>query len=212
MLNYIWAGLMLISVIFAALTGRMNQLTNAVLQGSQEGVTLTLALLGSMCLWSGIMKIADKGGLTAFLSKLFSPILKRLFGKDAGDAEAMKWITMNVTANILGLGNAATPLGLNAMKRLQQNNLQKDRATNAMIVFVVLNTASIQLIPTTVAVLRQKHGCSSPMAIMPALWCATITALLVGLIVAKALNRRSLQKEKGRNEKTTKHNKRGGKQ
>lgn len=197
MLNYIWAGLMLISVVFAALTGRMNELTNAVLKGSQEGVTLTLSLMGSMCLWTGVMKIADKGGITTFLSKLFSPILKRLFGKDADDPEAMKWITMNVTANILGLGNAATPLGLNAMNRLQKNNLQKDRATNAMIVFVVLNTASIQLIPTTVAVLRQKHGCASPMSIMPALWCATISALLVGLIVAKTLNRRSEKKKRG---------------
>ena len=188
-LNYIWAGMMILSILFGILNGRMGEVSQAVMEGGSNAVQLMLVLLGAMCLWSGLMRIAEKGGLTAIISKILSPITKWIFRGMDPKSPAGKAISMNMTANLLGLGNAATPLGLHAMKEMQRHNPEKQRATNWMVLFVVLNTASIQLIPTTVAAVRSGAGCSTPFDILPAVWLASALSVTAGICAAKLLRR-----------------------
>ncbi len=190
MMNYIWAALMLISFFCALATGRMEQLSEAVLAGAANAVELVFTMLGMMCAWTGLMKIADAGGITAILARVFYPLTKRLFPGYAKNSAASKAICMNVTANLLGLGNAATPLGIAAMKEMQKANPDSSTANNGMVMFVVLNTASIQLIPTFMGTLRAKYGSPLPFDILPAVWLASIVSLLVGVAVAKLLEGR----------------------
>lgn len=189
-MNYIWAGMMILSILFGILNGRMGEVSQAVMEGGSNAIQLMLVLLGAMCLWSGLMRIAEKGGLTSIISRILSPITKWIFRGMDPKSSAGKAISMNMTANLLGLGNAATPLGLHAMKEMQKNNPEKQRATNWMVLFVVLNTASIQLIPTTIAVIRGKYGAQTPMDILPAVWLTSLTGLVVGILVAKLLQRK----------------------
>jgi spore maturation protein A len=180
MLNYIWAGMMLISLISAAVLGKMEELTQAVMNGGKDAVSVCLTLLASLCLWGGMLKIAQAGGLTKIIAKIFSPVLKRLFNEKDADSKAMQAISMNVTANLLGLGNAATPLGIAAMRELAKET-DGINASNKMVTFVLLNTASLHLVPTTAAMLRTQHGSVSPMDIfLPAL-TASALALAAGL-------------------------------
>lgn len=188
MMNYIWPCLILISVLFGLLNGRAAEVSDAFFSGAADGVQLFITLLGMIILWSGIMKIAENIGLTKALSRLFSPVLRRLFPGVDADSPASRAISMNVAANMLGLGNAALPLGLSAMKEMQRQNKNKNVATNDMVMFVVMNTASVQLIPTTVAMLRAKYGSAAPMEILPAVWVTTVCAMAAGLIVAKLLS------------------------
>ena len=185
-MNQIWPCIMLLSVIFGAINGKMQAVSDAVFSGGQQAVELSLTLLGTICLWSGLMSIAEKAGLTRALSRLMSPVLRLLFPGLDPAGPAARAISMNVAANILGLGNAATPLGLNAMRQLQEENPQKDTASNHMILFVVMNTASIQLIPTTIAALRARYGSHSPMDVMPAIWISSVLSLCVGIVAAAA--------------------------
>ena len=188
-MDYIWGGMILLSLVFGACTGRMQEVSDAVFSGAGQGVEVCIALLGAMCFWSGLMKIADRSGITIFIGRLCRPIIRVLFptlGKNSPAAGAM---SLNFAANILGLGNAATPLGLKAMKCLQAENPRKDVASDNMLMFVVINTASLQIIPTTVATLRVKYGSVNPLDIMPAIWIASIGALLVGVLLAKLLNK-----------------------
>lgn len=191
MLNYIWAGLMLVSIVFGICTGRITQVSDAVFHGAGNAVQLFLTLLGVITLWSGLMKIAEKSGLTGYFAKVFSPLLHLLFPGLDPKGSAAHAISMNVSANLLGLGNAATPLGLMAMKELDKMNHNKGAASRHMVTFVVLNTASLQLIPTTLAALRMKHGSASPMEIMPAVWLASIVSLVAGMIVCRLLEKRA---------------------
>ena len=188
-MDYIWGGMILLSLVFGACNGRMQEVSDAVFSGAGQGVEVCIALLGAMCFWSGLMKIADRSGITIFIGRLCRPIIRVLFptlGKNSPAAGAM---SLNFAANILGLGNAATPLGLKAMKCLQAENPRKDVASDNMLMFVVINTASLQIIPTTVATLRVKYGSVNPLDIMPAVWIASIGALLVGVLLAKLLNK-----------------------
>ncbi len=191
MLNVIWLGLILISFVCAVFTGRMEQLSQAVMDGAGGAVTLVLSTAGMMCLWTGLMKIADRGGLTSLLARFFSPVLRRLFPDYPADSPAMKAICMNVTANLLGLGNAATPFGLAAMREMQQARLDGDtaRANNSMVLFVVLNTASIQLIPTFLGTVRMQYGSAEPFSILPAVWATSAGGLLAGVAMAFLLQR-----------------------
>ena len=188
-MDYIWGGMILLSLLFGACNGRMQEVSDAVFSGAGQGVEVCIALLGAMCFWSGLMKIADRSGITIFIGRLCRPIIRVLFptlGKNSPAAGAM---SLNFAANILGLGNAATPLGLKAMKCLQAENPRKDVASDNMLMFVVINTASLQIIPTTVATLRVKYGSVNPLDIMPAVWIASIGALLAGVLLAKLLNK-----------------------
>ncbi|OCN01923.1 spore maturation protein A [Clostridium sp. W14A] len=186
MLNYIWAGMILFSVFCAAVTGRMEPLSNAVLSGASGAVTLVLSMTGMMCAWTGLMKIADEGGLTLLLAKALNPLMRRLFPECKPGGPAVKAMCMNITANLLGLGNAATPLGIAAMQELKKNN-PTQTADNSMVTFVVLNTASIQLIPTTLGILRAQYGSAAPFEILPAVWVTSVCSVIVGLTAAKLM-------------------------
>lgn len=192
MMNFIWGGLMLVSILCALATGRMGELSGAVLSGAADAVQLVISLLGMMCLWTGLMKIAEKGGLTAILAKLFSPVMTRLFPDYKKDSPAIKAICMNITANLLGLGNAATPMGIAAMKEMAKARKtgMPAAADNGMVMFVVINTASLQLIPTMMSALRASHGAVSPFDVMPAVWITSICGLCVGVLTAKFLEKR----------------------
>lgn len=185
MMNYIWASIMIISVICALITGKINDLSSAVLTGASDAVNLVISILGMMALWTGIMKIAEKSGLTDFLAKIFSPVTKFLFPCYPPGSAASKAICMNITANFLGLGNAATPFGIKAMKEMQKKNLNSTTANNDMIMFFVINAASLQLIPTFLCTLRQKHGSANPLDVIVCLWITSLAALIIGIFSAK---------------------------
>ena len=190
MMNYIWAGIILVSIFCGMATGRISQVSQAIFTSAQDAVTLVISLLGAMCLWSGIMRVADQGGVTNGLARLFSPLLKKLFPGLPKDSKAARAISMNLSANLLGMGNAATPLGIAAMQELAKSNPSTDTADNRMITFVVMNTASLQLIPSTIAVIRANYGCEAPFDIIPAIIVSSLCALTVGIIMAKLLERR----------------------
>lgn len=187
MMNVIFAGIILFSFVFAALTGRMPQLSEAAMGQAGEAVTLVLSLTGMLCLWSGLMRIAQESGLTELLSRLLSPVTKRLFKGLRPNGEAVNAITMNLIANFLGLGNAATPLGIRAMYEMAKEQRADGAATNDMAMFVVVNTASIQLIPTTTAMLRMQAGSAAPLDILPATWIASVGSVAVGIVMAGLL-------------------------
>ena len=176
---------MLLALVSGGVTGRLEEVNTALLQGGSAAVSLLLTLGGAMCLWSGLLRIADKAGFTRFISRLAAPVMRLLFPGLPPEDEASRSIAMNVAANFLGLGNAATPLGLNAMAHVQERNPDKRCATRDMIVFAVLNTASVQLFPTTVAALRMEAGSPNPMAILPAVWVTAFGAALAALLVAR---------------------------
>ncbi|MCI1965445.1 MAG: spore maturation protein A [Oscillospiraceae bacterium] len=186
LLNYIWAGMILFSVICAAATGRMEQLSTSVLSGASDAVTLVLSMTGMMCAWTGLMKIADEGGLTLLLSKALNPLMRRLFPDCKAGGPAVKAMCMNITANLLGLGNAATPLGIAAMQELKKNN-PTQTADNSMVTFVVLNTASIQVIPTFLGTMRAQYNSAAPFDILPAVWVTSLCSVIVGLAAAKVM-------------------------
>ncbi len=188
MLNYIWFGMIAVSFICSLSTGRMDELSKAAVQGADKAVSLVISMAGVMCLWTGMMKIADKGGLTSIIAKILSPILSKLMPDYNKNSSAIRAVSANVTANLLGLGNAATPFGLVAMREMQKTNPLKDRPNNSMVMFVVINTASIQLIPTTVAALRQASGSEQPYNILPYIWIVSFLSLMVGIIIAVILS------------------------
>ena len=178
----------LLSLVFSAALGQISELSNNILTASEGAVKLTLTLLGSMAFWGGVMRIAEKSGFTKKLAVLFRPILRKLFAGIAVDGKAFNSIVMNITANIIGMGNAATPLGIKAIKELAKEEGATDYATRNIISFVVINTASIQLIPTTIATLRAAHGSSVPMEILPSVIVTSCVALFVGLTLVFILD------------------------
>lgn len=186
-MTYIWVGMLVLSVICGALTGRMEGVSAAAMGECIKAVELSITLLGSLCLWGGVMNIAEKSGLTEKISGWFYPLVGRLFRGVRRDSPAFAAISMNLMANLLGLGNAATPLGLTAMRELDRQNGEGESASDDMITFVVLNTASLQLIPTTAATLRLKAGSQNPMEIITCVWICSVLALTAGLLVNRAL-------------------------
>jgi spore maturation protein A len=191
MMKWIWSAMITLSVIIGIADGRINEVSTAALTGAADAVALFLILLGTICMWSGLMKIAEAAGITEVIAKLLSPITKRLFPDLKPDSEGMQAITMNMTANFLGLGNAATPLGLRAMKIMAESSQKKDTATNSMAMFIVINTASLQLIPTTIAAIRINNGSKSPFDILPCIWLASIVTVVTGVVLAKIMSRKS---------------------
>lgn len=186
MMKWIFGGMIVLSVIFAFATGNAAEVSNAALNECQNAVQFLLVLLGSMCLWGGFLKIAEKSGLTQIIAKVLSPLTHLLFPSLKKDSKAMTAISMNITANLLGLGNAATPLGITAMKALKEEapGPQENTASHSMILFILLNTASIQLLPTTIATLRLQNGSAVPMDILPAVLLTSFLSLLVALFTA----------------------------
>lgn len=187
MLNIIWPIFIIISYIYAIFTGKVNEINNSVFESCESAVKLTITFLGTMCLWSGIMQIAKKTTLVDKLTQFLNPIMKLIFPDIPKESPIHKEISMNIVANILGLGNAATPLGLKAMKSLQKENPKKDTLTNSMAMFIIINTASIQIIPTTVIAIRSSLGSTNPTSIIIPVWVATICAAVAGIVTAKIL-------------------------
>ena len=196
-MNYVFPVLIILSFISAAVTGGMNELSSSVIEGGTNAVELLIRLVSMLCLWGGIMEIADRSGVTRAISRLLSPIIKLIFPAIRKEKHVLEAISMNITANVLGLGNAATPLGLEAMRRLQSINYDTSRASDEMVIFVVMNTAAMHIIPTTVATLRGQYGSVSPMSILPASFLTSFCALFVAVISAKLGNRFVRGKEHG---------------
>ncbi|MDD5766373.1 MAG: nucleoside recognition domain-containing protein [Candidatus Marinimicrobia bacterium] len=188
-MNYIWLGLMVISLVVGAINGRLEEVTNAAVTYAASAVDIALGLIGIMTFWLGIMKIAENGGIIKILSRAIRPIAKWLFPDIPPDHPAIGAMLMNIIANWLGLGNAATPLGLKAMDELQSLNPEKDTATNSMITFLALNTASICLIPMTVIAVRAKLGSANPFEIISTTVVASTCATIAGVTAAKLLQR-----------------------
>lgn len=188
MLNYIWGGMILLSIVFGAFNGKLPEVASAVMKGATEGVNMSLSLLGIMCLWTGIMEIANKSGFTKFFSYLLRPITKLIFPHVPQNSEAMNAIVMNMTANMFGMSNAATPLGIKAVKELHKLNPSKI-ASDEICMFVVINTASLELVPSTVLALRQSVNSQNPFEIIVPVWIASILSITVGVILAKIFSK-----------------------
>ena len=188
MMNYIWVIITVFSFFCAIATDNMSTLSSAVISGGTEAITLVIKLSGIICFWNGLMAIAEKSGLTKIICNLLKPALKLLFPK-LKDEKAKNAISMNITANLLGLGNAATPLGLEAMKRLQESSLKKDTASDEMVRFVVLNSAALHLVPTTVALLRHEYGSQNPMEILLPAIITSLLSVSVGVLTTFILRK-----------------------
>lgn len=187
MLNIIWPVFIIISFLYSIFNGRVAEVNNSIFESTKSAMELTISLLGTVCLWNGIMQIAARTKIIKHLTKILNPIMKKIFPDIKREDKVHKEITMNIIANIMGLGNAATPLGLKAMKSMQKQNKEKDKLSNSMAMFIVLNTASIQLIPTTVIAIRSSFNSSNPSAIMIPVWISTILAASTAILSAKFL-------------------------
>ena len=176
-------------IAVAAARGSMGDVSAGIMTGASSSVELFLGLMGIMALWTGVMRVAEKSGLVEALSRVIRPVLVLIFPDVPKNHPAMGAMVMNLAANMLGLGNAATPIGINAMKELQKLNPRPSRATNAMCTFLVLNTSSVQIIPATVIGLRAAAGSSNPTEIVGTALLATTISTLAGLIAVKTLQR-----------------------
>lgn len=185
-MSWVWTGILFLSLIASLALGNGAALAAAVPKGAQAGLELAISLAGSICLWSGVGKLMERAGLTGMLSKAFSPLLGRIFPSFRTDLVLAGHLSSNVCANFLGLGNAATPMGIQAAKRLNKGN---GAATDELCRLIVLNTASIQLIPANVAAIRSQLGAASPFDILPAVWVTSIASAGMGLLAAWCLGR-----------------------
>ena len=187
-LNSIWFGMMAASILCAAATGRLGELSTALLEGAQNAVEFSILLLGSMCVWLGFLQVAEESGLSRLFARLLSPVIRRLFPEYGQDLEIQGKISMNLSANLLGLGNAATPLCLAAMEAMNMKNPWQT-PSRGMILFVVMNTASLQLIPMNMAAMRAANGSVEPFGILPEIWLTSAASLAVSLAACKLLER-----------------------
>lgn len=185
-MSWMWTGILMASVIASLLLGNGSALAAAVPKGAQAGLELAISLAGSICLWSGVGRLMEKAGLTELLNRLFSPLLGRIFPSFRRDPVLAGHLSSNVCANFLGLGNAATPMGIQAAKRLSNG---RDTATDELCRLIVLNTASIQLIPANVAAIRSQLGSAAPFDILPAVWVTSVLSAGMGLAAAWCFGR-----------------------
>ena len=185
MLNKIWPIFLIVSIIYAVFSGNLENVSNGIFIYAGKAVELSITFLGTMCLWTGIIEIIKNTSLINKLKKLLKPIMKILFPNIKKEDKEYDEISMNIVANLLGIGNAATPLGIKAMQTMQEKNKEKNKLTDSMVLFIVLNTASIQIIPTTVIAIRNSLGSQNPTAIIFPVWVATICAAIAGIIVTK---------------------------
>ena len=185
MLNIIWPFFIIVSYIYAIICGNVENVNSAVFEYTKTAVNLLLTLMGTMCLWNGIMEIALNTKLINRLTKIMKPMVSFLFPENKDNKKINEEISMNIIANMLGLGNAATPLGLKAMQSMQEKNENKEKLTNDMATLIIINTASIQIIPTTVISIRMSLGSLEPTKIIFAVWFSTICAAIVGITVTK---------------------------
>lgn len=191
MLNKIWPIIILISFIYAFFSGNIDSINSGIFESTKSAVDLSIVLLGTMCLWNGIMQIAYKSNLINHIVKALNPLINVLFPKINRNEKIKKEISMNLVANMLGIGNAATPLGIKTMRSMQEINPQKDTVSDWMMTFIVLNTASIQLVPTTVIAIRSSLNSASPTSIIVPIWVASICSIISALLVTIVLKKRT---------------------
>lgn len=177
--------LLMLSLVFGCITGQLSAVSSAAMEGAQAAVELCLSMAGAICLWSGVMTLMDRCGLSRKLARLLRPVLRRLLPSASRDSETLAAVSANVSANLLGLGNAATPLGIRAATRMAEGC--GGVASDELCRLVVLNTASIQLLPTTVAAVRSAHGCAAPFDILPSVWLSSALSVAAGLLAARGL-------------------------
>ena len=195
MLNLVWPIFIIISFSYAIFSGNLQNLNSSIFDSVESAVNLSITMLGNMCLWSGIINVAANTNIMKMMNKMLKPIIRFLFPEIRENKKAQSEISMNMVANILGLGNAATPLGLKAMETLQEENKNKQELSNSMIMLIVINTASIQIIPTTIIAIRSSLGAENPTSIIVPVWIATICAAIVGVTVTKLLIKYSNKRE-----------------
>ncbi len=189
MLNYIWLALVIVAVVLGGINGKIENVTKAAIDSAGNSVTIAIGLIGVMALWLGVMKIAEDSGLMSIVARVIAPVMKRLFPEIPPDHPAMGSMLMNIAANMLGLSNAATPLGLRAMEDLEKLNKNPGVATNAMCTFLTINTAGLQLVPATMVSLMASAGSKEPTAIIGTTLSATVIAAIIGVAAAKILER-----------------------
>ena len=187
-MGLVWTLMVTAALVCGAVRGMLPAVTAAAMKGASAAVELTLSMAGALCLWSGVMTVMERGGLTRGLARLFRPLLRRILPRASRDADTLAAVSANVSANLLGLGNAATPLGIQAACRMARGC--GGTASDELCLLVVLNTASIQLLPTTVASVRAAYGSAAPFDILPAVWVSSIASVTVGLLTARLLSRR----------------------
>ena len=187
-MGLIWALLVALAAVAAAMNGKLGMLSPALMEGAEAAVRLAFSLAGALCLWSGLAKLMEKAGFLRALAKLLRPVFRRLFPLASRDESAMGYLCANVSANLLGLGNAATPMGIAAVKRMQALS-RSHTATDEMCRLIVMNTASIQLLPTTVAAVRASLGAAAPFDILPAVWITSALSVTAGLVAAGLFRR-----------------------
>lgn len=186
-LTWVWVGMVCVALIYGAATGQ-SAAVGAAAQGVHQAVTFCLTVGGMICLWSGVMEVMRRSGIAAGLSRLLQPVLRRLFPRASRDAQTLDALSMNVSANLLGLGNAATPAGVRAAQAMARE-LRGSKASDELCLLVVLNTASIQLLPVTIAAVREAAGAAVPFDILPAVWVTSLCSVTVGLLTGKCLAR-----------------------
>ena len=187
-MSWVWSGMVVLSLGFGLATGNLDAVAEAALTGADSAIRLSLSMAGVLCLWTGVMEIMNVCGLSAGLARVFRPVLRRLLPNACQDPETLAAVSANVSANLLGLGNAATPLGIQAARRMARGC--GGVASDELCLLVVLNTASIQLLPATIASVRSAAGCRTPFDILPAVWLSSILSVAAGLIAAALLSRR----------------------
>ena len=185
MLNILWPIFIIVSYTYACFSGNLENINNGIFSSCSDAVELTITFFGTITLWCGIMQIAEDSHLSEKLAKLLKPIIRFLFPEVKNDEKINSEISLNMIANILGLGNAATPLGLKAMKSLQEKNSSKDTLSNPMAMLILLNTASLQFIPTTIIAIRISLGSANPTSIIAPVWLSTLLAALAGVFAVK---------------------------
>lgn len=190
MLNYLWPIFIIVSVIYGFFSGRIGNINTAIFDSATSAVNLIITLFGTLCLWNGVMQIASKTTIMEKITKLLKPIMKVLFPNLNSEQKEYKEISMNIVANVLGLGNAATPLGLKAMNSLQEKNKKKDRLSDNMVMLIVINTASLQIIPTTVIAIRSSLGSKDPTGIIVAVWVSTLVVFITVVTLTKILRKK----------------------
>lgn len=186
-MSWVWTAMVAVSLLAAAILGNGSALSAAIPKGAQDGIMLTISLAGSICLWTGVGKLLEQAGVTGMLSKLLRPLLGRIFPSIKTDTHLENCLSANVCANFLGLGNAATPMGIQAAQRMA--NGQNGIATDELCRLIVLNTASIQLIPANVAAIRSGLGCATPFDILPSVWITSLCSASLGVFTAWLLGK-----------------------
>lgn len=186
MMTWLWSGMVVLSVVFGLATGQLDAVSEAALSGASSAVELSLTMAGVLCLWSGVMEIMNVCGISGGLARLFRPLLRRLLPQASRDSETLAAVSANVSANLLGLGNAATPLGIQAARRMARGC--DGIASDELCLLVVLNTASIQLLPATIASVRAAAGCQTPFDILPAVWMSSALSVAAGLTAARVFS------------------------